>query len=159
MTKKSADKNILISNRKATRNYQILEKFESGIVLTGTEVKSIKQGHASIQEGYIQIDKNMEAWLIGTTIQHYSHGNILNHKIDQERKLLLHKKEINRLAIKVKENGLTIVPLNIYELNGKIKLLIALGKGKDFTDKRESIKKRESERETRRVIKSYNQKK
>lgn len=159
MTKKSPDKNILISNRKATRNYQILEKFESGIVLTGTEVKSIKQGHASIQEGYIQIDKNMEAWLIGTTIQHYSHGNILNHKIDQERKLLLHKKEINRLAIKVKENGLTIVPLNIYELNGKIKLLIALGKGKDFTDKRESIKKRESERETRRVIKSYNQKK
>ena len=159
MTKKSSDKNILISNRKATRNYQILERFESGIVLSGTEVKSIKQGHASIQEGYIQIDKNMEAWLIGSTIQHYSHGNILNHKIDQERKLLLHKKEINRLAGKVKENGLTVIPLNLYELNGKIKLLIALGKGKDFTDKRENIKKRETERETQRIIKSYNQKK
>ena len=159
MTKKSSDKNILISNRKATRNYQILERFESGIVLSGTEVKSIKQGHASIQEGYIQIDNNMEAWLIGSTIQHYSHGNILNHKIDQERKLLLHKKEIHRLAGKVKENGLTVIPLNLYEVNGKIKLLIALGKGKDFTDKRENIKKRESERETQIIIKSYNQKK
>mgnify|MGYP001186488044 CR=1 FL=1 len=156
--KNSVDKNILVSNRKASRNYQILEKFEAGIVLTGTEVKSVKLGHASIQEGYVHIDKKMEIWLIGSTIQPYSYGNILNHKIDQERKLLLHHKEIQRLYGKVKENGLTIIPIRFYLLKGKVKILIGLGRGKDLMDKRESIKKRESDRDTRRIIKSYNNK-
>ncbi len=151
-----SDKNIFASNRKASRNFQILDKFEAGIVLFGTEVKSIKLGHVSIQEGYIQIDEKMEVWLVGCTIQHYDHGNLNNHKIDRERKLLLHRNEIIQLSTKVKEKGFTLIPLKVYSFKGKIKIQIALSKGKDGVDKREIIKKREFDRESQRVLKNFN---
>ncbi len=147
---------VLATNRKALHDYSILEKIEAGIVLSGTEVKSVKQGHISIQEGYIHIDERMEAWLVGSTIQPYEHGNVFNHNQTRERKLLLHKKEIARLYGKIREKGLTIVPLKVYLSRGKIKIRIGLAKGKNVVDKRDTIKKRESDRDSRRAMRSYN---
>lgn len=148
---------VLATNRKAQRDFHILEKIEAGIVLTGTEVKSVKQGHASLQEGYVHIDDRMEAWLVSCTIQPYDHGNIFNHNTTRERKLLLHRKEIERLYGKVREKGLTIVPLKIYLVRGKVKVKIGLARGKNVVDKRETIKKRESDRDTQRAMRNYNQ--
>ncbi len=147
---------VLATNRKALRDYHILEQLEAGIVLTGTEVKSVKQGHASIQEGYVDIDDRLEAWLIGCTIQPYEQGNIFNHNQTRNRKLLMHRKEIERLYGKVREKGLTIVPLKIYLVRGKVKIKIGLARGKNVVDKRETIKKRESDRDTQRAIRNHN---
>ena len=154
--KENSKKLILISNRKASRNYVIIEKFEAGLVLTGSEVKSIKLKHASIQEGYVQIDKNLEAWLINCSVQPYISSIITNHNVDREKKLLLKRNEIEKLNSKVKEKGFSIIPLNYYLLKGKIKIEIALCQGKDLFDKREAIKKRESQRNIKRLIKNYN---
>jgi SsrA-binding protein len=147
---------VLATNRKAQRDYQILEQLEAGIILTGTEVKSVKQGHVSVQEGYVHIDHHMEAWLVGCTIQPYEQGNIFNHNQTRERKLLLHRKEIDRLNGKVREKGLTLVPLRIYLVRGKVKIKIGLARGKNVVDKRETIKKRESDRDTQRAMRSHN---
>ena len=147
---------MLATNRKAQRDYHILEKIEAGIVLTGTEVKSVKQGHVSIQEGYVHIDDHMEAWLIGSTIQPYDHGNVFNHTQTRERKLLLHRKEIARLYGKIREKGLTLVPLKMYLVRGKVKVKIGLAKGKNVVDKRDTIKKREADRDSRRAMRSHN---
>ena len=154
--KENSKKLILISNRKASRNYVIIEKFEAGLVLTGSEVKSIKLKHASIQEGYVQIDKNLEAWLINCSVQPYISSIITSHNVDREKKLLLKRNEIEKLNSKVKEKGFSIIPLSYYLLKGKIKIEIALCQGKDLFDKREAIKKRESQRNIKRVIKNYN---
>ena len=154
--KENSKKLILISNRKASRNYVIIEKFEAGLVLTGSEVKSIKLKHASIQEGYVQIDKNLEAWLINCSVQPYISSIITNHNVDREKKLLLKRNEIEKLNSKVKEKGFSIIPLSYYLLKGKIKIEIALCQGKDLFDKREAIKKRESQRNIKRLIKNYN---
>jgi SsrA-binding protein len=154
--KENSKKQILISNRKASRNYVIIEKFEAGLVLTGSEVKSIKLKHASIQEGYIQIDKNLEVWLINCSVQPYISSIITSHNVDREKKLLLKRNEIEKLNSKVKEKGFSIIPLSYYLLKGKIKIEIALCQGKDLFDKREAIKKRESQRNIKRVIKNYN---
>ena len=154
--KENSKKVILISNRKASRNYVIIEKFEARLVLTGSEVKSIKLKHASIQEGYVQIDKNLEAWLINCSVQPYISSIITNHNVDREKKLLLKRNEIEKLNSKVKEKGFSIIPLSYYLLKGKIKIEIALCQGKDLFDKREAIKKRESQRNIKRVIKNYN---
>ena len=154
--KENSKKLILISNRKASRNYVIIEKFEAGLVLTGSEVKSIKLKHDSIQEGYVQIDKNLEAWLINCSVQPYISSIITNHNVDREKKLLLKRNEIEKLNSKVKEKGFSIIPLSYYLLKGKIKIEIALCQGKDLFDKREAIKKRESQRNIKRVIKNYN---
>ena len=156
--KENSKKLILISNRKASRNYVIIEKFEAGLVLTGSEVKSIKLKHASIQEGYVQIDKNLEAWLINCSVQPYISSIITNHNVDREKKLLLKRNEIEKLNSKVKEKGFSIIPLSYYLLKGKIKIEIALCQGKDLFDKREAIKKRESQRNIKRLIKNYNNK-
>ncbi len=147
---------VLASNRKATHDYEILETIEAGIVLTGTEVKSVKEGHSSIQEGYVHIDDHLEAWLLGTTVQPYTHGNLFNHSPSRERKLLMHRKEIERLYGKVREKGLTIIPLRIFLSKGKIKIKIGLARGKNVVDKRETIKKRESDLDTRRAIHGHN---
>lgn len=156
--KKKNDPNtgVLATNRKALRDYNILEKVEAGIVLSGTEVKSCKQGHISVQEGYIHVDDNLEAWLIGATIQPYDHGNVFNHNQTRERKLLLHRKEIERLYEKIREKGLTIVPLKVYLVRGKVKVRIGLAKGKNLVDKRETIKKRESDRDSQRAMRNHN---
>ncbi len=147
---------VLATNRKALRDFQILEKIEAGIVLTGTEVKSVKQGHASIQEGYVHIDDHMEVYLVGCTIQPYDHGNIFNHNQTRERKLLLHRKEIERLYGKIREKGLTIVPLKVYLVRGKVKVKIGLAKGKNVVDKRDTIKKREADRDSQRAMRNHN---
>ena len=154
--KKDSGSGVLATNRKAPRDFHILEKIEAGIVLTGTEVKSVKQGHSSIQEGYVHIDDHMEAWLVGCTIQPYDHGNIFNHNQTRERKLLLHRKEIDRLYGKIREKGLTIVPLKIYLVRGIVKIKIGLAKGKNVVDKRDTIKKRESDRDTQRAMRNHN---
>ncbi|MCF7816908.1 MAG: SsrA-binding protein SmpB [Kiritimatiellales bacterium] len=147
---------VLATNRKALHDYLILEKIETGIVLTGTEVKSVKQGHVSIQEGYVHIDDHLEAWLVGCTVQPYDHGNVFNHTQTRERKLLMHRKEIARLHGKIREKGLTIVPLKVYLVNGKIKVRIGLAKGKNTVDKRDTIKQREADLDSRRAIRNHN---
>ncbi len=147
---------VLVTNRKAQRDFHILEKIEAGIVLSGTEVKSCKQGLISVQEGYVHIDDKMEVWLVGCTIQPYEHGNIYNHPSTRERKLLLHHKEIERLYGKIREKGLTIVPLKVYLSRGKVKVRIGLAKGKNVVDKRDTIKKRESDRDSARAMRNFN---
>ncbi len=154
--KKNSGEGVLATNRKAHRDFLILEKIEAGIVLTGTEVKSVKQGHSSIQEGYVHIDDHMEAWLIGCTIQPYDHGNVFNHNQSRERKLLLHRKEITRLYGKIREKGLTLIPLKIYLVRGKIKVKIGLAKGKNVVDKRDTIKRREADRDSQRAMRNHN---
>ena len=134
-----------ILNRKAKYNYQIFESLEAGIVLTGTEIKSIREGKANIKDSYARI-KNDEIFLINMHISSYDNGNRFNHDETRERKLLLHKKEILKFRDKIKLEGYTIVPLKVYLKNGRAKVLIGLAKGKKNYDKREDIKKRDIER-------------
>ena len=142
----------LATNREAYHNYHILETHECGIALTGTEVKSIREGRCSLKDGYAQIRAG-EAWLMNAHISPYSHGNRENHDPTRARKLLLHRSEIDKLAGKVQEKGLTIVPTKMYLKNGRIKVELAVAKGKKLYDKRETERRREDDRETRRAIK------
>lgn len=145
---------ILSENKKAYFNYEILEKFEAGIALIGQEVKSIKNGRISLQGSYVVIDKNSEVFLIGTNIPPYQPKNTpKDYNPERSRKLLLRKKEIQYLIGKSQQKGLTMIPLKVYTKNGKIKLEFGIGKGKKKFDKRETIKKRESEREMERMLK------
>ncbi len=143
---------IAATNRKAFHDYFIEEKFEAGIVLRGTEVKSIREGRVNLQESYASIKDN-EVYLHHCHISPYSHGNILNHDPTRTRKLLLHRKEINKLIGWTQQKGLTIVPLRIYfSKRGHAKIEIALAKGKKHHDRRESIKEREAGREMQRAL-------
>ncbi len=142
----------IIVNKKAKFNYEILDTYEAGMVLKGTEIKSIRQKKVNIQEAYGHI-KNGEVFIIGMNINLYEQGNRNNHVPLAERKLLLHKKEIKKLIGKLKVQGHTLVPLKLYLKNGRAKLLIGLGKGKADYDKRETIKKRDTDREIRRAMK------
>lgn len=135
-------------NRRARHEYNILETFECGVVLQGTEVKSIRLGNTSLSDAYAQI-KNGEVWLYGWQIAKYEQGNIFNSEPLRPKKLLLHRREINKLAGKVKLNGLTLVPLRLYFHNNKVKLELALASGKKLYDKREDMKKRAIERDIR----------
>ena len=139
-----------ILNRKAKYNYQIFETVEAGIVLTGTEIKSLRLGKANIKDSYARV-KNNEIFLIN--ISSYDNGNLFNHDETRERKLLLHKKEILKFRDKIKLEGYTLVPLKVYLKNGKAKVLIGLAKGKKNYDKREDIKKRDIERNIRARLK------
>ncbi len=141
-----------ILNRKAKYNYQIFETVEAGIVLTGTEIKSLRLGKANIKDSYARV-KNNEIFLINMHISSYDNGNIFNHDETRERKLLLHKKEILKFRDKIKLEGYTIVPLKVYLKNGRAKILIGLAKGKKNYDKREDIKKRDIERSIRARLK------
>ena len=141
-----------ILNRKAKYNYQIFETVEAGIVLTGTEIKSLRLGKANIKDSYARI-KNNEVFLINMHISSYENGNIFNHDETRERKLLLHKKEILKFRDKIKLEGYTLVPLKVYLKNGRAKVLIGLAKGKKNYDKREDIKKRDIERNIRARLK------
>lgn len=131
----------LVSNRKARHNYEILDTYEAGIVLKGTEIKSLRQGGGSLQEAYVRISKG-ELWLISAYIAPYKHGNIYNHDERQERKLLMHKREIQKLQSAVAEKGVTLVPLQLYLKNGRCKLQLAVGRGKKLHDKRQSLKEK-----------------
>jgi SsrA-binding protein len=144
-----------IKNKKAYFDYEILEKYEAGIELKGTEVKSLREGKANIRDAFVRIE-NGEAFLFNAYIAPYTHGSLFNHEPTRKRRLLLHKREIKRLAGKVAEKGLTIVPLRLYFNNkGKVKVEIALVRGKKKYDKREAIKRRELEREAQKAMKLY----
>ncbi len=134
-----------INNRKVRFDYEILEEIESGIVLTGTEIKSIKDGKANLKDSYAII-RNSEVFLLNMHISHYKEGNIFNHEETRTRKLLLHKKEILKLRDKLELQGLTLVPLKLYFKKNKVKILLGLGKGKKTYDKRESIKEKDIKR-------------
>lgn len=151
MSKHSSD---LVSNKRATHDYEILETFEAGIVLQGTEIKSIRDNGASLQESYIKIIKS-EAWLIGCSIAPYRFGNIHNHEEKRDRKLLLHKREIAQLKTAVQEKGQTIIPLGLYLKDGKIKVRIAIAKGKKTVDKRADIKAKDEKRKLQQAIKQF----
>ena len=144
----------IVKNKKARFNYEILETFEAGIVLHGTEVKSLRQKKCSIQESYARI-KNEEVYIVGMTISPYEMGNRFNHEPDRERKLLMHKNQIRWLNGKLKEKGYTLVPLRVYFKNGKAKLELGLGRGKALYDKRKTIQKRDLDRDMQRDIKKY----
>jgi SsrA-binding protein len=151
----NANTGVLATNRKAQHDFHLLEKVEAGIALTGTEVKSLRQGNASLQEGYAMIDDRLQAWLVGCTIQPYDHGNVFNHSPTRERKLLLHRKEIERLYGKIREKGLTLVPLRLYLVRGKVKVQLALARGKNVVDKRETIQRREADLDARRALRNH----
>jgi SsrA-binding protein len=152
MTKDAGEKAVA-TNRKAFHDYFIEEKFEAGIVLQGTEVKSLRDGRVNLQDSYASV-RDSEVFLHNCHISPYSHGNIMNHDPTRVRKLLLHKKEINKLMGKTQQKGLTIIPLRIYfSKRGHAKVELGLAKGKKLYDRRESIKAREAGREVERAIK------
>jgi SsrA-binding protein len=143
---------ILAQNKKAYHDYHIEATYEAGIMLLGTEVKSIKAGKINLRESYARFKGN-ELYLVGCHVSEYSHGNINNHDPLRDRKLLLHKEELHKISGKITQKGLTLIPLKVYLKDGLIKLEIGLAKGKKHYDKRESIKKREAEREIDRMKK------
>jgi len=141
---------IVARNRRARFEYDLMESFEAGIVLTGTEVKSLRSGKASMEEAYASVDRD-EVWLYGCDIPEYLQANRMNHKPKRPRKLLLHRKEIDRLATKASERGLTIVPLKIYFKKGMAKVEICIAKGRKLFDKREALKKQDAKRDIDRA--------
>lgn len=142
----------LASNRRATHDYEILETFEAGLVLQGTEIKSIRMHGATLQESYVRIIKG-EVWLVGCHVAPYRFGNIHNHEERRDRKLLMHKREINRLKKATQEKGLTIVPLALYLKNGRVKIKIGLAKGKKHADKRADLKEKDIKRQMQQAMK------
>jgi SsrA-binding protein len=149
--KKKPNDNTLIRNRKAFHDYQILDRFEAGISLLGTEVKSCRAAGISLSEAYISIERG-EAWLVGAHINQYDHGNRFNHETKRRRRLLLHKKEIIKLHQQTREKGLTLIPLSFYIVRGKIKVSIGVGKGKTQSDKRDTLRKKQDDRDARRAM-------
>lgn len=145
---------IEINNRKAKYDYEILDTIEAGIVLTGTEIKSIKNGMANLKDSYAII-KNGEVFLLNMHISHYEQGNIFNHDETRTRKLLLHKKEILKLNEKVQMLGYTLVPIKLYFKKNKAKILVGVAKGKKNYDKREAIKKKDIQRDIDKQMKKY----
>jgi SsrA-binding protein len=151
MKNKNAD---LISNRRATFDYEILEVFEAGIVLLGTEIKSLRNHGGNLQDAYVKVVGG-EAILVGCNIAQYSFGNIHNHEEKRERKLLLHKKEINQLKVAAQEKGLTLIPIAMYLKNGRAKVKIGLAKGKKTFDKRQAIRDRDDARTIAKALKDF----
>ena len=141
---------IITNNRKANFEYAILEKYEAGISLEGTEVKSLREAKVSIVESYARVIKD-EVFLIGANINEYKYGNINNHIPVRNRKLLLHKKEIKKIKEALTEKGLTLIPLKMYFKNSKVKVELGIGRGKKLYDKRESIKQRETDLKLKRI--------
>jgi SsrA-binding protein len=142
---------MLSDNRQARFNYELMDKIEAGLVLTGTEVKSARTGKVSLQDAFAEIGAR-EAWLVNAHFSPYSHGNRFNHETLRRRKLLMHRQEIEKLYGKTRDKGLTVVPTRIYLKDGLVKCEIALARGKKLHDKRETIKKREQESEARAAI-------
>ncbi len=151
MPKQVGGLKILGDNRRAGYNYHLLERFEAGIVLSGTEVKSARAGQVQLLDAYAEIAGN-EAWLVNAHIGHYSHGNRENHDPVRRRKLLLHRREIEKLHGKTREKGLTLVPTKVYLKEGRIKCEIAVGRGKQLHDKREAERTRTQEAEARAAM-------
>jgi len=149
------EEKVLVANRAAFHNYHISDKYEAGVALTGTEVKSAMDGRVQLKEAYVGV-KDGEAWLFNAHISPYSHGNRENHEPLRTRKLLLHKREISRLDEASARQGMTLVPTRLYLKNGRIKVEVGLARGKKLYDKRETEMKRTVERETRAQLKERN---
>jgi len=147
---------IIIKNKKARFNYEILEKFEAGIALAGTEVKSIRAGKVKIEEAFCNITADYQLELLQMSISPYEFGNIHNHDATRRRRLLMHRREIIRLNSKIKEKGLTLIPVALYFKKDKVKVELGLGRGKKLHDKREILKKRDQKLEIDRAIKNTN---
>ncbi len=145
---------VIANNKKAHHEYEVLEKFEAGIELRGTEIKSLREGRVNLKESYV-LARNGEAKIIGMNINVYDFGNIFNHKPKRERRLLLHKKEILKLEQRAQQEGLTIIPLSVYIKGRLAKLSIALCKGKKLHDKRQSLQEKDTKREIQRLLKSH----
>ena len=144
---------LIAENRRARHDYQLLERYEAGLVLTGTEVKSLRDGKANLQRAFADV-RGEEVWLVGAHIAEYTQGNIANHDPDRDRKLLLRRQEIASLIGKVREKGLTLIPTRLYWKNGRAKVEIAVARGKEVRDKRRDIAKREADRDMQRAMKS-----
>jgi SsrA-binding protein len=143
---------LVAENRRARHDYHLLERFEAGIALTGTEVKSLREGQVTLQRAFADLREG-ELYLIGAHISEYAQGNLQNHDPDRERKLLLHRRELDSLLGKVRERGLTLVPTRMYFKNGRVKVEIALAKGKEARDKRRDIADRDARRQIERALK------
>lgn len=148
---------IVAENRKARHDYTIIETYEAGVALTGTEVKSLRAGKANLKDSYAQVTKQAEVFVYQLHISPYDHGNIFNHDPMRPRRLLLHRAEINKLIGKVKEKGYALVPLKLYFSHGLIKMELALAVGKKLYDKRDDMAKRDAKREMERALKARNQ--
>ncbi|MEU0913809.1 SsrA-binding protein SmpB [Streptomyces althioticus] len=154
---KEKGRKLIAQNKKARHDYLIIDTYEAGLVLTGTEVKSLRQGRASLVDGFVQLDGN-EAWLHNVHVPEYSQGTWTNHSARRKRKLLLHREEIDKLEAKSQETGHTIVPLALYFKDGRAKVEIALAKGKKEYDKRQTLREKQDRRETERAISAVRRK-
>lgn len=143
---------LIAENRRARHDYEFLERVEAGVVLTGTEVKSARDGHVQLGQAYADI-RNGEAWLVGASIAAYAQAGNLGHSPDRERKLLLHRQEIDSLYGKVREKGLTLVPTRMYFKDGRVKVELALARGRERFDKRRVIADRDAQRQMERALK------
>jgi SsrA-binding protein len=153
VAKGESSERLIASNKKAYFEYHVLQKLEAGIELTGTEVKSLREGQVNLKDSYI-LFKGGEAFLFGAHISPYSHGNITNHDPERTRRLLLHRNEIDKLHVQVAEKGLTVVPLRLYFKGGRVKAEIGVVRGKKLYDKRETEKRREADREAAAAVKA-----
>jgi SsrA-binding protein len=149
---REAAQRVIAENRKARHDYHILETWEAGLVLLGTEVKAIREGRVNLRDSYARADRG-EIWMENVHISPYSHTGYAHHEEKRQRKLLLHDHEIRKIIGRVAEKGLTLVPLEMYFKKGRVKVLLGLAKGKQAHDKRETIRRREVERETRAAVK------
>jgi len=150
---KDGGQKLIVDNRRARHDYHLLERFEAGLVLTGTEVKSLRDGRAHLRNAYADVREG-EFWLIGAHISEYEQGNAANHDPDRDRKLLLHAREIASLIGKVRERGLTLVPTRLYFKGGRVKVELAVARGKEARDKRRDIARREADRQIERALKA-----
>jgi SsrA-binding protein len=148
---RDGDRTVIASNRKARHDYAIVDTYEAGLVLTGTEVKSLRAGRASLVDGFATI-RDGEVWLQGVHIPEYAQGTWTNHEPRRQRKLLLHRAEIERLIGRTRESGLTLVPLQLYFRDGKVKVELALARGKRSYDKRQDLARRDAQREMARAV-------
>ena len=151
MAKETGTK-LIAENRRARRDYELIERHEAGVVLNGSEVKSIRGGHVQLGQAYADI-RDGEAWLVGASISEYVQAGPLGHQPDRERKLLLHRREIESLYAKVREKGLTLVPTRMYFKDGKVKVEIALARGRERADKRRVVADRDAQRDMERALK------
>lgn len=154
---KETGRKLIAQNKKARHDYLIMDTFEAGLVLTGTEVKSLRQGRASLVDGFAQLDGG-EAWLHNVHIPEYTQGTWTNHSARRRRKMLLHRAEIEKLVHKTQESGLTIVPLALYFKDGRAKVEIAVAKGKKEYDKRQTLREKQDRRESDRVVSAVRRK-
>ena len=150
---KAKGEKLIADNRRARHDYHLGDRVEAGVMLTGTEVKSLREGNTSLQRAYAEVHDG-EAWLVGVHIPEYLQGNSANHDPDRERKLLLHRREIDRLYGQVREKGVTLVPTRMYFKDGRVKVEIAVGRGKELHDKRRDIADRDAKRQMDREIKA-----